>query len=310
MKYKYIVGLLVALSFNSGFAAEVATDNYQEIYEAFTRGGAANINAALKNNPNFNHNADADTIRSSATGLALRTAVIGLGFAELQTLVEANEANHTFFKTSLGMSLLYGWVLNQFADAVTPYYIGRYFSFDKMFQGLANRADVDANVKTFLQSAFTRGLAAVEADRWAFYGHMLYLPYAIEKVRATVPVAPAAPTMDAIIAGARRSADEARTEAANLARAPGRAVHLIDETTLGDPQDDSDDSNFVGLQIFTIQNPELCNDILAIKLEIFHSLPADTDADTFTFMGSSVSAHMLAFRAAIEAADAEHAWVC
>jgi hypothetical protein len=162
MKYKYIVGLLVALSLNNAFAAdEITAGDYQEIYLAFKCGGTREINAALANNQTFNHKDDTDIIRSSQTGLALRKAVIGLSAADLQAVVETN---HDFFKTSLGISLVYGWTLNQFKEPVTPYYIGHYFSFDKLFQGLAGKMD-DNNVVTFLRSAFTRGLSAVDADR-------------------------------------------------------------------------------------------------------------------------------------------------
>ena len=208
MKFKYLAGLFLALSFNTGFAAtaEIMANDYQGIYEAFTRGAAGDINAALKNNQGFNHKADGDSIRSSAAGLALRTAVIGLGFDDLKTVVETN---HAFFETSLGMSLLYGWLLNQFKDPITPYYIGHYFSFDKLLQGMtATQPD-----KKFFTQNFTRGLPAVEGDRWAFYDHMLYLPYAIAQVRLTAPAAVAAPSVDRIIADARRSAVEAQEEA-------------------------------------------------------------------------------------------------
>ncbi len=295
MKYKYVVGLLVALSFNSGFAmdAVIGPDRYQEIYSAFHRGGAANINAALKNNEGFNHNNDVDTIRRSAAGLALRIAVISLNAPGLQTVVEAN---HEFFKTSLGISLVYGWALNHFKDAITPYYIGHYFSFDKMFQGLADRVDGD-NVKTFLKSTFTRGLRAVEDDRWAFYDHMLYLPYAMEKVKLASPVGADAPLVDMVIANARRS----RAEAANLARATGRAAHLFGN--LGDADANWGADDFVGLQKYTIQVPKLCENLDPTALAIFQSLPADTDIDAFGFMDHSVSEHIKAFRAAIEEAS-------
>jgi hypothetical protein len=368
MKYKYLLALAVFLAVGCTHAMEYAEDEaphgrrstgeaggligvnaYQEIYSAFTCGGVANINAALKNNEGFNHNNDVDTIRRSAAGFALRTAVISLNAADLQTVVGIN---HDFFKTSLGVSLVYGWTLNQFKDAITPYYIGRYFSFEKMFQGLADRVEGD-NVKTFLKSAFTRGLRAVEDDRWAFYDHMLYLPYAIEKVRAIEQVRAAVvddeaaidwtaddtmaafpqpmdmvttgaclskaratdeeralartpgtlsqllPSMDIVIAYARRSTLEARTEVANLLHAPGKAMHLVDEASFENPQANWDANNFVGLQKITIQWAQHCRGIDRELLEIFQSLPADTDINAFTFMSESVVEHMETFRRAI-----------
>jgi hypothetical protein len=268
--------------------------------------------------------------------------------------VEANQANLDFFKTSLGVSLLYGWALNQYADPTMPYYIGRYFSFDKMFQGLADRASDDANIKAFLKSTFTRGLAAVEADRWAFYDHMVYLPYAIAKVRETAvvidavaadddahvaadddgdvaahhraegavstarlskaralseaqPLADAAgalvqrPSMNMVIADARRSLDEERIEAANLVRAPGRAVHLIDERTFGDPQANCNANNFIGLQQTTIQWRQHCDGIDPTVLEIFRSLP-DCTPDDYHFREQKLVAHMETIRAAMSKA--------
>ena len=303
MKYRYIAELLVALSFNSGFAAdvEITANDYQEIYEAFTRRSAADINTALKNNQDFNHKADGDSIRSSAAGLALRTAVIGLGVDDLKTVVEAN---HAFFKTSLGVSLLHGWALNQFQDAVTPCYIGTYFSFDKMLQGLAEGI-ADAQTRTFLKSAFTRGLAAVEADRWAYYDHMLYLPYAIGQVRQVTPAAAPLPSVDAVIADARRSSAEARAEAASLVPAKaGRTVHL---DVVANPAA-VDSLNCVDLfmvQKCILQRPELFNNPLApaaakITLneqEMLLSLPAGT-LDTYKLPKGTVAQYIAAAKQA------------
>ena len=207
MKYKYIVGLLVALGFSNAFAAdeEITAKDYQQIYLAFRCGGTAEINAALENNQTFNHKDDTDIIRSSQTGLALRKAVIGLNAADLRAVFDKN---HEFFTTSLGTSLIYGWTLNQFKEPITPYYIGDYFSFDKLFQGLAGKM-ADHDLKFFLKGAFTLGLSAVEADRWAFYDHMLYLPYAIEQVGAAGAYDL---SIDDVIRMSRRTKEEAKAE--------------------------------------------------------------------------------------------------
>ena len=203
MNSKCVLGVLVFASLSNIFSAlgctSIPADEYQRIYAAFTRGGAISITAALENNQNFNHNNDENKVRSSATGFALRTTVIGLSFEDLKKVVEANLG--FFTETSLGVSLVYGWTLNQFKEPVTPYYLGHYFSFNKMFQSMADTCGgADVNVKTFLKSVFTLGLKAVEDDRWAFYDHMLYLPYTIEQVRLTAPVGGAAPSLDMIIA--------------------------------------------------------------------------------------------------------------
>jgi hypothetical protein len=209
MKYKYIVGLLVALSLNNAFAAEaeepIAADDYQNIYHAFRCGGVKEINTALASNKTFNHKDDTDIIRSSQTGLALRKAVIGLNAADLQAVVENN---HEFFKTSLGVSLVYGWTLNQFKEPITPYYIGYYFSFDRLFLGMASKM-ANAQVSTFLKRTFTLGLRAVEDDRWAFYDHMLYLPYAIEQVGIA---GHSDLSIDDVIRMSRRTKEDAKAE--------------------------------------------------------------------------------------------------
>ncbi len=226
MKYKYIVGLLVALNFNNMFASDVEDAKYARTYAALTSGAGtavANVNAALAGNENFNHDLDINIARGCSAGFELRKAVIGLSPQHLKDVVNAHGA---FFQTSLGMSLVYGWALNKCDKVVTPYYIGRYFSFDKLFQGLAEKvgASYGSQTKTLLSKTFKSGLTAVEVTeeaRWAFYHHLMYLPYAIEQVRAAAPLAAVSllapvvpPSMDALIAGARRTKAEAVAEAA------------------------------------------------------------------------------------------------
>ena len=324
MKYKYIVGLLVALSFSNAFGADVeepiAHGDYQAMYEAFRCSSVKDINTALQNNQTFNHKDDTDIIRSSQTGLALRKAVIGLETDQLQEVVEENPE---FFKTSLGVSLVYGWTLNQFKEPVTPYYIGYFFSFDKLFQGLASKI-VDSQVRTFLKSAFTLGLSAVEADRWAFYDHMLYLPYAIEQAKITPAFAddtcddeaeratedmsengdiwkliePYTISIDDVVRMSRRTKEEAQAEAK---RAPGIAIHLQGDlkATTRKPTDFAE--SFIEMQKYVIKHPGDCVGIPTRALEIFKSLPADTN-EHYEFMGESVSKHCQNFEHAIHVA--------
>ena len=298
MKYKYIAGLLVALSFNSGFAAVADADegNYQQIYDALRAGGHTGINAALKNNQDFNYRNDvAHIARSCEAGRILRTNVIGLPFAKFKDVVETN---HEFFKTSLGVSLVYGWTLKWFSDVIPPCNIGYSFSFKKLFKGMVDRGNGDVNVKTFLESAFTRGLVAVENDRRAFYSHMLYLPSVIEQVRAAM-VAPddggVEPllSMD-IVTVTWRSTLEAQTEAVDLARAPGRAVFL---DVVADPADDTKSgcADLAETQEYILLRPDLF-DPRTKEQETFISLPAGTP-ETYEFMGRSVAAHMAVFKA-------------
>lgn len=180
-------------------------------------GGAtaiAALDTVLDGHEDFNHNNDKDICRSTQVGLLLRKAVFGLTAPAFQAVVNRHEA---FFRTSLGMSLIHGWMLRQFESVVTPYYTGAYFSFNKFFQGMASKMAGDAksmdiiiagsrsslaearrgrglgdNVRQpsgnalvdLLRQACDRGLAAVEANRWKYYNHMLYLPYAIEQVHS------------------------------------------------------------------------------------------------------------------------------
>ena len=290
MKYKYIVGILVALSFNNAFGADadetINHGDYQEMYLAFSHGGCKEINAALANNPTFNNKEDVDDILLSCqTGFALRKAVIGLSAPDLQAVVERN---HEFFKTSLGVSLVYGWTLRTLNSTTTPYYIDECFSFDKLFQGMADKIN-DSQVSTFLKSTFTLGLRAVDADRWAFYDHMLYLPYAIEQMGIS---GPSALSIDEVLKMSHRTKAEAKSERAYKA---GRAADLMNEASFYDPDenliDHGDDTALARIKQLIIQIPELFTSLDAhskLALEILVSLPADTPG-SYEFLGYALN---------------------
>ena len=203
-------------------AADVAAnDHYWSACRALGNvhplGGVTAITAldtTLNGHEDFNHKSDKDICRSSSMGFALRKTVFGLAVSDFQTVVGRHEA---FFRTSLGMSLIHGWMLSHFPEPepITPYYIGNYFSFDKFLQGMACSMASDAKsmdmviygsrcslaehrgrrignariasgnaLVDFLKTACDKGVAAVEVDRWKYYDHMLYLPYAIEQVHS------------------------------------------------------------------------------------------------------------------------------
>ena len=109
-----------------------------------------------------------------------RQEVIGFDFPQHRKHVESNQE---FYKTAFGVSLLYGWLLNQFENIITPFYVGAYFSFNTLFQDLAGNLS-NATREIFFKSRFAMGLAAVEEDRFAFlFDGIIPLHYAISQVR-------------------------------------------------------------------------------------------------------------------------------
>jgi hypothetical protein len=183
MKYKYIVGLLVALSLNNAFAAGME-ERYQDVYGALrttTASPTDRINAALENNEDYDNKKDSVLWRSILAGFELRKTVFELNATELETIVKAHNA---FFKTSLGMSLIYGWTLKHFAAPELPYYIVGTFSFGKHFNLIADRF-TNGQTRDFLKSAFTRGLEAVNADQdtlWEFYSDAISALCVVESI--------------------------------------------------------------------------------------------------------------------------------
>ena len=181
MKYKYIVGLFVALSLNNAFAAD---ELYQGVYETLTSErltASQRISGALDENQTYDNKKDGNLCRSILAGFQLRKAVFELKATELQTIVEANNA---FFKTSLGMSLVYGWTLQHFAAPELPYYIVGNFSFVQHFN-LITEKFTNEETKIFLKSAFAAGLAAVNADQdtlWEFYSDAISALCVVESI--------------------------------------------------------------------------------------------------------------------------------
>jgi len=208
MKYKYIVGILVALSLNNAFAADAADmeERYQDVYGALTATASPTdrINAALQNNENYDNKKDGNLCRSILAGFALRKTVFELNATELQTIVEAHNA---FFKTSLGMSLVYGWTLKHFAAPELPYYIVGNFSFGQHFNLIADKFPTE-QTKTFLKITFTNGLAAVDDDedtKWEFYSNAISALCVVESIGSSDCTL----SMDGIIEGSYLTKEKA-----------------------------------------------------------------------------------------------------
>ena len=125
----------------------------------------------------FNHKKDNDVIRSSQSGLLTRKAFIKLSDADFVKVVEDSLP---FFSHSFDFSLIHGWMLNKFKDSTTPYYTGTYFSFDKFFFGMIGKMPLA--LQNIIKKAWCSARKDVEVNRWDYYDHMLYLPYAIDQV--------------------------------------------------------------------------------------------------------------------------------
>ena len=183
MKYKYIVGLMVALNLGSVFSRETPEDT-QVVFENTRE--IDNVKSYLnKRLPLQSIVYDMETLRQEAMLRNYRQKVIGLGAEDLQKEVEKD---HEFYKSAMGVSFIYGWALNQSyeKEIITPFYVGKYFSFITLFEDLVARLKTDDNnIKIFLKSRFTLGLRAIEEDRFRFlFDGIIPLHYAIDQVRA------------------------------------------------------------------------------------------------------------------------------
>ena len=101
-----------------------------------------------------------DVLQEEAALREFRINVISMDYAALKT--EIND-NSEFYKTDIGISFLYGWILNQFKlndsdtdttkkEIVTPFYVGKYFSFGSMFGAYLDK--LEENAKTLLSPIF------------------------------------------------------------------------------------------------------------------------------------------------------------
>ena len=179
MKNRYILCVIVALNLGSAFA-----DVYDDAKQSW----------ADRSDERKQYNRDGtitaftpEKLQQEARVRNLRQSVISKNFEALKSEVVGRE----FYKTSVGVSFLYGWLLNQFKEVVTPFYVGKYFSFKAMFDPLLNK--IDESARNFLSPKFNEWVKKLEAkeekqkqeDKFSFlFDGIIPLHYAIEQVRA------------------------------------------------------------------------------------------------------------------------------
>ena len=179
MKNRYILCVIVALNLGSAFA-----DVYDDAKQSWVD------RSAERKQYNRDGTITAFTpekLQQEARVRNLRQSVISKNFEALKSEVVGRE----FYKTSVGVSFLYGWLLNQFKEVVTPFYVGKYFSFKAMFDPLLNK--IDESARNFLSPKFNEWVKKLEAkeekqkqeDKFSFlFDGIIPLHYAIEQVRA------------------------------------------------------------------------------------------------------------------------------
>ncbi len=237
MNCKYVLTFLVALNLGSVFsserpdlAEELVSQKGKAVLQTLESIGLCDLKKQFK----FG-GAQLDPYNAGVR--EFRKLIIGLDSENLRGIVESN---NEFFKGFLGVSLIYGWALNQRKEIVTPFYVGKYFSFHKMFEDLAN--EIGGYTKTFLKSRFILGLQAVEKDRFRFlFDGIIPLHYAIsqvrvEKERARLPTLPSSTVGDnntelskKLFRETLRSQTEVEQEDIAWREQPGVAYHLLNK---------------------------------------------------------------------------------
>ena len=174
MKYKYAMALIVSLNLGTIFSATIIGDFTETVSADERRYQIAQKRWAAKANERFAYgiaksdeersNAlekyTTDVLQEEAALREFRINVISMDYAALKT--EIND-NSEFYKTDIGISFLYGWILNQFKlndsdtdttkkEIVTPFYVGKYFSFGSMFGAYLDK--LEENAKTLLSPIF------------------------------------------------------------------------------------------------------------------------------------------------------------
>ncbi len=185
MKYKYAMALIVSLNLGTIFSATIIGDFTETVSTDERRYQIAQKRWAAKANERFAYgiaksdeersNAlekyTTDVLQEEAALRELRINVISMDYAALKT--EIND-NSEFYKTDIGISFLYGWILNQFKlndsdtdtakkEIVTPFYVGKYFSFGSMFGAYLGNLD-NENAKDQLSPIFETWVKNLESQ--------------------------------------------------------------------------------------------------------------------------------------------------
>ena len=116
----------------------------------------------------------------SSVAVAARAEFIKLDNAQLNQILIV-PAHKALFATPYGFSLIHGWMLNKFTPHDLQFYINQNFSFSKYIRNLiaAMPADVTTAIRQNISQKWGSARRAIEANRWAYYQHMQYIPAAI-----------------------------------------------------------------------------------------------------------------------------------
>ncbi len=175
---KYILVLLLALDFASGFAGNAAELNGKI--------AAVKIYLATKASASPLAGFDMETLKKEANVRELRQEIICLTPEELRDVVN-DSANQDFFNSSMGISLIYGWLLNQFkGEPITPFYVGKYFDFEEMLRLMCDKLPEDNPVKQLINSKLDDWADVFNDDPFLFlFNGLIPLHYAIQQAANT-----------------------------------------------------------------------------------------------------------------------------
>jgi hypothetical protein len=112
----------------------------------------------------------------SSVAVAARAEFIKLTPRQLGQILQAREFD-ALFVTPYGFSLIHGWMLNKFTPHDLLFYINQNFSFSKYIRNLI--AVMPVGVQANISEKWGSARRAIEANRWAYYQHMQYIPAAI-----------------------------------------------------------------------------------------------------------------------------------
>lgn len=117
----------------------------------------------------------------SSVAVAARAEFIKLANWEFANILSDNPGR--IFDTAYGFSLIHGWMLSKHVSCDLPFYVNQHFSFDNYIEKLKEQMPNDKFLGARLQEHITikwkAARNAIEADRWAYYQHMQYIPAAI-----------------------------------------------------------------------------------------------------------------------------------
>lgn len=141
-----------------------------------------------------------------------------------------------YFKTQFGFSLIHGWMLNRLDEVITPYYVGKFFSFKKMFEGMMEKFSSNRHYSTVIGTirhcVFFEAMKNIQEDRWSYYFDCaLWLHSAIDHVKTENPLrtkkSNLEPSMQNIINKSFIGLKAQKEEAEGYKQSDGKAVKGI-----------------------------------------------------------------------------------